>query len=472
MEKIIGREQDLQKLAEFAASGRPEFVAVYGRRRVGKTFLVRSAFKDKFVFYATGIIEGTYEDELEAFNTGLERYGWMGEKAVNWMDAFKKLAELLKKKCARRKTRQVVFIDELPCFDTPNSGFVRALDFFWNSSASWIDNVMFVVCGSATSWMLKNLIHSHAGLHKRLTHDIHLHPFDLATTEKYIRSRKGRWDRLSILQMYSTIGGIPYYLSLLDLNLSVAENVDLMFFSDNAKLKEEYRALYRSMYKDPEDYMAIIEVLATKQEGMTRTELIEALNVADNGHFGDKLEDLVSCDFLRMYNNGTRQNGGIYQLMDFYTMFYHRFGKRRTTDEHLWRNMLNDPKQNTFYGLAFEKVGMFHFRQITRALGVSGIHTEFYSWRSKESDPRVQIDMVIDRKDGIVNICEMKYSRMPYVMTAKEADKIRLREETFVMENQDKQWTQVVVIAAKGLKQNAHSDVAVKVMTLDDLFGE
>ena len=218
--------------------------------------------------------------------------------------------------------------------------------------------------------------------------------------------------------------------------------------------------------------MAIIEVLATKQEGMTRTELIEALNVADNGHFGDKLEDLVSCDFLRMYNNGTRQNGGIYQLMDFYTMFYHRFGKRRTTDEHLWRNMLNDPKQNTFYGLAFEKVGMFHFRQITRALGVSGIHTEFYSWRSKESDPRVQIDMVIDRKDGIVNICEMKYSRMPYVMTAKEADKIRLREETFVMENQDKQWTQVVVIAAKGLKQNAHSDVAVKVMTLDDLFGE
>lgn len=245
-----------------------------------------------------------------------------------------------------------------------------------------------------------------------------------------------------------------------------------MFFADNAKLKEEYRALYRSMYKEPEDYMAIIEVLATKQDGMTRTELIEALKVADNGHFGDKLEDLVSCDFLRLYNNGTRQNGGIYQLMDFYTMFYHRFGKRRTTDEHLWRNMLNDPKQNTFYGLAFEKVGMFHFRQITRALGVSGIHTEFYSWRSKESDPRVQIDMVIDRKDGIVNICEMKYSRMPYVMTAKEADKIRLREETFVMENPDKQWTQVVVIAAKGLKQNAHSDVAVKVLTVDDLFGE
>lgn len=471
MEKIIGREQDLQKLTEFASSNRPEFVAVYGRRRVGKTFLVRSAFNDKFVFYATGVIEGSREDELEAFNIGLERYGWTGGKAANWMDAFKKLAELLKKKCARRKTRQVVFIDELPCFDTPNSGFVSALDHFWNSSASWMDNIMFVVCGSATSWMLKNLIHSHAGLHKRLTHDIHLHPFDLATTEKYIRSRKGKWDRLSILQIYSTIGGIPYYLSMLDPNLSVAENVDLMFFADNAKLKEEYRALYRSMYKEPEDYMAIIEVLATKQEGMTRMELIEALKVADNGHFGDKLEDLVSCDFLRLYNNGTKQNGGIYQLMDFYTMFYHRFGKRRTTDDHLWRNMLNDPKQNTFYGLAFEKVGMFHFRHITRALGVSGIHTEFYSWRSKESDPQVQIDMVIDRKDGIVNICEMKYSRMPYVMTAKEADKIRLREETFVMENPDKQWTQVVVIAAKGLKQNAHSDVAVKVLTLDDLFG-
>ncbi len=472
MEKIIGREKEMARLTEFASSDRPEFVAVYGRRRVGKTFLVRSAFRDKFVFYTTGIIEGTYEQELEAFNTGLERYGWKGDKAKNWMDAFKMLAELLKKKSARRKTRQVVFIDELPCFDTQNSGFIPALDFFWNSSASWMDNVMFVVCGSATSWMLKNLIHSKGGLHKRLTHDIALHPFDLATTEKYCKSRMGKWDRLSILQAYSVLGGIPYYLSLLDFNESVAENIDRMFFLDEALLKDEYKALYRSMYKNPEDYMAIIEKLTEKREGMTRVELAQALQTHDNGRFGDMLENLEHCDFIRRYNNGTNENGGIYQLVDFFTLFYHLFGKKRTTDDRYWSNMLNDPSQNTFYGLAFERVCVLHFRQVLKALGVSGIHTEVYAWRSKVSDPAVQIDMVIDRKDGVVNICEMKYSRLPYVMTKAEAERIELREATYVAENPDKQWTQVVMITTKGLKRNAHSDVAKKELTLDELFGE
>lgn len=470
MERIIGRDNELARLTEIAASDRPEFVAVYGRRRVGKTFLVRSAFNDKFVFYATGIIEGTYEQELEAFNIGLERYGWTGDRARNWMEAFDMLSKLLKKKCARRKTRQVVFIDELPCFDTQNSGFIPALDFFWNSSASWMDNVMFVVCGSATSWMLKNLIHSKGGLHKRLTHDIPLHPFDLGTTEKYCRSRRGKWDRMSILQVYSVLGGIPYYLSLLDFNESVAANIDRMFFADEAMLKDEYRALYRSMYKNPEDYMAIIEKLAGVRQGMKRVELAAALKTHDNGRFGDMLEDLVHCDFIRRYNNGENENGGIYQLIDFYTLFYHLFGKKRTTDNRYWSNMLNDPSQNTFYGLAFERVCMFHFRQVIKALGVSGIHTEFYSWRSRRSEPAVQIDMVIDRTDGVVNICEMKYSRLPFVMSKTEAEKIETREATFIAENPNKQWTQVVLITTKGMKRNSHSDVVKKELTLDNLF--
>lgn len=472
MEKIIGRQQEISKLTEFAASDKAEFVAVYGRRRVGKTFLIRSVFKDKFAFYTTGIIEGTFEQELEAFNTGLENYGYKGSPATNWMDAFKKLSELLKKKCSRRKTRQVVFMDELPCFDTQNSGFIPALDFFWNSSASWMDNVIFVVCGSATSWMIKNLIHSHGGLHKRLTHDIHLHPFDLYTTEKYCAAKRGKWDRLSILQMYTALGGVPYYWSLVDFTKSVAENVDLMFFSDNATLKLEYHALYRSVFKNPEAYMSVIELLAKNKQGMTRAELASTLKVADNGHFGDILSDLVHCDFIRLYNNGTKQVGGIFQLMDFFTLFYHKFGKTRTTDNRFWQNHINDPKQNNWYGLAFERICLFHFRHIIKSLGVSGIHTEFYAWRSKKSVPAAQIDMVIDRADGIVNICEMKYSRLPYQLTISEKSKIQHREEAFLAENPDKQWTQIVMVTIRGLKQNAHSSIAQKVLTIDDLFIE
>ena len=470
MEALIGREHEMAQLADFAASGRAEFVALYGRRRVGKTFLVRSFFKDKFAFYATGIIEGSFEQELEAFNIGLNNYGYDGAPATNWMEAFKALAALLKRKCARRRKRQVVFVDELPCFDTPNSGFVPALDFFWNSCGSWMDNIFFVVCGSATSWMVKNLVYSHGGLHKRLTHDIHLHPFDLYTTERYCKSRSGRWDRLAILQMYTALGGVPYYWSLVDFTKSVAENIDKMFFDDSAKLKLEYHALYRSVYRRPEAYLAVIDMLAQNKQGMTRAELAGALNIIDNGRFGDILSDLVHCDFVRLYNNGTKRVGGIFQLMDFFTLFYHRFGTASTTDNHFWKNHINDPKQNNWYGLAFERVCQFHFRHITQALGVSGIHTEFYAWRSKHSTPAAQIDMIVERADGVVNICEMKYSRLPYELTLAEAAKIQYREQAFLRENPSKTWTQVVLVTTRGLKGGAHDHIAQKVLNLDHLF--
>jgi len=467
---IIGRDYEIAKLAEYAHSGKPEFVAVYGRRRVGKTFLIRKAFNDKFLFYTTGIIEGTFEQQIDAFNSSLEQYGWRGNKANNWMEAFDMLAKLLKRKCARRSSTQIVFIDELPCFDTQNSGFIPAFDFFWNASASWINNILLVVCGSATSWMLKNLIYSHGGLHKRLTGDIALHPFDLYTVEQYCRSKKGKWDRMSLLQAYCVFGGIPYYLSLLDFNDSVAQNIDRLFFSDKAPMKKEYKALYRSVYTNPAGYMAVVEMLADKKQGMTRAELAKALGVHDNGGFGDMLDNLVNCDFLRRYNNGMKENGGIYQLVDFFTLFYHLFGKKRTTDDMYWSNMLNNPKQNNFYGLAFERVCMFHYRQVIKALGVGGIRTEFYSWRSRTTVPGAQIDMIIDRSDGVVNICEIKYSRLPYVLTKNERKKIEWRETAFQTENRKKQWTQVVMVTTNGLVRNTYSDVAIKEVTLDDLF--
>lgn len=469
MSKLIGREGECAKLTEIAQSNRPEFVAIYGRRRVGKTFLVRQHFNDKFVFFATGIIDGTAEDEMAAFNIGLTRYGYKGTEVHDWMSAFDALDKLLAQKCKRRTTRQVVFIDELPCFDTDGSNFKAALNHFWESSASWRDNVMFVVCGSATSWMLNNLIYSHGGLHKRLTHSIHLSPFDLATTEAYCKSHRCKWGRLSILQAYSVFGGVPYYWSLLDFNKTVAENIDANFFQDKSTLANEYNVLIRALYKNPEPYMNILQQLAKTKQGMTRVELAEALKVHDNGHFGDMLTNLCECDFIRRYNNGENENGGIYQLMDFFLLFYHQFGKLHTTDNHYWEKHIGSPEQNTWYGLAFERIGMAHFRHVIRALRWDTIHTEFYSWRSKKSDPAVQIDMVVDRGE-VCAICEMKYSQTDYVLDKDEAHKMAMREQTFKQEHPKLSWTQVVLITTFGLKQNAYSDGVQKVISMDDLF--
>lgn len=468
MEIIIGREHELGLLSKYYASNRPEFIALYGRRRVGKTFIVRSFFKDKFDFFATGILDGPYEEELKSFNDSLREYGYKGTTPNNWMDAFSALSGLITK--AKRKKRCVVFLDEISCFDTPNSGFTRALGHFWNKYASMQDNVFLVICGSATSWMTKNVLNNKGGLHNRKTHEIHLRPFNLAKTELYFASRKARWSRQSILQAYMIFGGVPYYLSLLDMEESLPANIDNLFFSEDAPMRREYQRLYRSVFKTPERYMNIIKALSTNKSGMTRTEISEAVGIDSGSGLSEMLENLVACDFIRSYHNGFKKNGEIYQLMDFYTLFYHQFCAHPSTDQNYWKNTLNSPLQNTWYGLSFERVCMAHIPEILQSLHLDTIHTEYYSFRSKETASKVQIDLVIDRSDDFVDIIEIKYSRSKYEMTKDEREKIERRVARFVSETKTRKGVQTVLITTHGCEMNRNADVCQHYLTLDDLF--
>ena len=470
MERITGREAEIAKLTDYQDSGRSEFVAIYGRRRVGKTFLVRSFFRDKFDFYATGIIDGSAEEEQEAFHQALVRYGHKGGRATTWIQAFTQLADLLERKNRNRQRRLVVFIDELPCFDTKRSGFLHALDLFWNSRASWLDNIYFVVCGSATSWMMRNIVNNRAGLHKRTTHTLHLRPFSLGQAEEYLASRKFRWPRIAILQAYMVLGGIPYYLSLLDPRKNLPDNIDSLFFSPEAELGGEYRRLFLSLFRNAEGYMEILRLLSTHRDGYTRIEIAGKLGMADNGALSDMLGDLEQCDFLRRYNNGRKQNGGIYQLVDFFTLFHHHFLVKRITDEHFWRNHLGTPEQNTWYGLTFERVCLWHVSQIVRGLHLDTIAHEYYAWRSSESSPAVQIDLIIDRADGICTICEMKYSKDDYTLTESEYRKIIRRMETFVRETSHRDGIQVSIVTTYALHDNMYSEISPIPITMEQLF--
>ncbi len=470
MEKVIGRQEELEKLQSYADSGKSEFVALYGRRRVGKTFLIRCFFKDKFDFYATGIIEGPKAVQMEAFHSALVRYGHKGAKATSWIEAFNQLADLLERKSKKKQGRLAVFIDELPCFDTPASGFLQALDLFWNSRASWMDNIYFVICGSATSWMMRNIVNNKAGLHKRTTHTMHLRPFSLGQTEEYLVSRKFRWPRLSVLQIYMVLGGVPYYLSLLDPKKNVPDNIDTLFFSANPELEDEYNRLFRSLFKNADGYMEIVRLLSTRKDGFTRKEIAEGLKIPNNGHLSDMLDDLENCDFIRRYNNGTMQKNGIYQLIDFFSLFHYKFGTRRITDEHFWRNSLGTPEQNTWYGLTFERVCLWHVSQIIRGLRLDAIRHEYYAWRSKESSPAVQIDLVIDRADGITTVCEMKYSKDDYTLSEKEYRNIVRRMEVFQKETKHKGGVQASIVTTYGLQDNMYSEISPVAITMEELF--
>lgn len=468
MERLIGRERELEQLQKYTQSGKEEFVALFGRRRVGKTFLVRKFFQDKFDFYVTGLIGGTKSDEMAAFNESLVNYGFEGDAAKDWFQAFNNLASLLKKKSDGNQ-RLVVFIDELPCFDTPRSGFVKALDYFWNSKGSWMSNLLFVVCGSATSWMIRNIIDNKGGLHNRITHEMHLQPFSLNLVEQYLRSKGALWDRLSIAQLYMALGGIPYYLSLLDYELSVAENIDALFFAKNAELKKEYKRLFKSLYKNPEGYMSVITLLARKKEGMTRTEISKKLKI-EGSQLTAMLEDLVNCDFIEAFNNGNKKNDCIYRLMDFYTLFYNHFCTRRTTDIRFWRNHLGQPLLNTWHGLAFERLCMAHMEEIKYDLHLDTIYTEYYSWRSKSSKPGAQIDLVIERSDNVFTICEIKYSQGNYTLDHEEYEKIVRRRDAFATERKLKSVPQVVLITTCGLTPHHYSDIQKRPVLLDALF--
>lgn len=472
MSQLIGREKEQNLLQKCIDSDRSEFIAIYGRRRVGKTFLVTETFGKKLDFDMTGVIDGDKEDQMVSFNMSLRASGYEGKKVTCWYEAFEALKEVVGKKAAQQDS-VIIFIDELPCLDTLRSGLVKALDLFWNGWANRQSNVKLIVCGSATTWIVDNIIDNHGGLHNRITHEMHIHPFTLHDTEAYLAANGFKWNRLTVAQAYMVFGGIPYYLSLLDNGQSLPANIDRLFFRRDAEMKKEFERLFKALFKSPQAYVDIIQLLAANKKGLTRKEISEKLKRETGGHLSKLLENLENCDFIRKYNVRERKinsNNGIYQLTDFYIQFYHDFCRKYSTDEHLWENSINSPKQNTWYGLAYERLCMAHIPQIKEALGIQRIRTEYYSWRSKESVPAAQVDLIIERADQIISLCEIKYSRGAYAIDAKEEERLRNRMADFADETKVKQAVQLVLITTFGLKENAHSSEVNDKLVLDDLF--
>lgn len=470
--EIIGRKEEIRQLQAYCESGRPEFIAVYGRRRIGKTFLIDEFFHYQYSFSVSGVLDGSPTEQITAFTQALRKIGYQGDMPQSWMNAFFILSELLETRLSENQ-RCTIFIDELPCFDTPRSGFIQAFSHFWNTWGQKHPQVLLIVCGSATTWMIKNIIDSHGGLHNRITHEIHLRPFTLNETESMLQSMQIHWDRLSILQIYMIMGGIPYYLSLLQKGESIVQAIDRLYFSANANLQSEYKRLFASLFREPEPYLEIMRILSTSRKGITREEMIKALGKKDNGHLSEYLQNLIKCDFIRYYFVKTkkiRKTNGLYQLTDFFTIFHNTFLTRPNNDEHYWSHNLQTPLMNTWLGLAFERVCMAHIPQIKRCLGIDRIGTEYYSWRSKTSENGSQIDLLIERADRIINLCEIKYSTTPYSIDKSEEMKLRIRQSDFAEETGTKYAIFPTMITTYGIRKNAYSGYIQAEVTLDDLF--
>ena len=480
---IVGRNREIALLKECHKTAKSEFVVIYGRRRVGKTFIVNECLSKNFVFKATGVFNQPRLEQIENFYVAIQK--WFGADLLvkcgvtkcpkDWLEAFCALEKLLTATPKPKRGKKVIFLDELPWMDTQRSGFIHALEHFWNSYAAWTHDIILVVCGSAASWIVNKVINNRGGLHNRLTRLIRLKPFTLAETEEFLKGKGFRWNRYDVAQCYMSMGGIPYYLDNIPTDVSSYPlAIDRMFFSQDGILRLEYDMLYKSLFSNSGFYEIIVEQLANKKMGMTLNELSDTAKILKGGHLTEYLDNLERCGFIRKYNAyGNRKKGTIYQLTDLYTLFYLQFVKENiSSDGAHWQAMIDSPSRRAWSGYAFEILCLSHIEQIRDALGFSSVSCSVSAWKSGPTDLHdgAQIDLVIDRRDQIVNLCEMKFSNSKYAIDAKYEEELRNKLYAFKVETKTRSALHLTMVTTYGVKQNYHSGIVTSQVVLDDLF--
>ncbi len=468
---IIGREEEIAILRDKFVSSKSEFVALYGRRRIGKTFLVRNVFEGKFTFRITGMTQVSLQEQLTNFNDALQDQYLRPnlKKAENWKEAFKQISQIVEKSKQKKK---VIFIDELPWFDTTHSGFIPALEHFWNSWASARKDILLIVCGSAASWMINKLINNKGGLHNRVTQKIKIEPFTLKECNELLLNKKITLDYYQLIQLYMALGGIPFYWDSIDKGLSASQNIDKLCFARNGLLTEEFNNLFKSLFIKAERHEAVVTTLAKKSKGLTRDEISRDSKLANGGGLTRLLEELEESGFIRRYMPfGKKAKNSLYQLSDFFSLFHIKWIKGQSTHgKNHWVKMIENPKYRAWSGYAFEQACLAHIEQIKEALGISGMGTETSSWKSVQSKDGAQIDLVIDRRDGVINLCEMKFSVEQFIIDKKYDAELRNKIGAFRAETHTKKTIFLTLITTFGLHVNAYSGNIQSDLKMDVLF--
>ena len=483
---IIGREKEIEKLNELYNSENAELVALYGRRRVGKTFLIDEVFNDRMTFRHSGLspIDDRYKtgsgrrskmkEQLKHFYRSLLMQGMKkSRQPESWLDAFYMLEDFLQER-DDGNNRQLVFIDEIQWLDTPRSGFMTGLEAFWNGWACHRHNIMVIVCGSSTSWIMDNLINNHGGLYDRITYQIKLDPFSLHECEKYFKAKCFEISRYDITSAYMAVGGIPYYLGYFDRRLSLVQNIDAVFFGNDAPLKHEYDRLFSSLFVNPDTMKSIVEAIGSRNRGLTRQEVLEKTGIPNSGEFSNYLKALISGTFIIKYCSfGGSKREEYYKLVDPFCIFYLRFVKESLSGGNIsWTNIADSGKVTAWKGHAFENVCFNHIRQIKSALGISGVSTRESLWskRGDEDSAGAQIDLIIERKDNVINMCEAKFYNDEFSVDKKYHFTLVRRKNQMLDMVSPKAAVHSTLITTYGLKQNEYSGDFISTVTMDDLF--
>ena len=477
MKNLIGREAEIKVLKEALASNSAELVALYGRRRVGKTHLIRTVYQKELILELTGINNAPFNEQIENFTLTIARTLKLPISRltpVSWLQAFHVLMDVLEPHLEGE--RKVLFLDELPWFDSHKSGFLSAFDHFWNTWASKQDNLVVVICGSAASWMIQNIVRNKGGLHNRITRRLRLMPFNLNETALFLESQNIDLTAYQIVQLYMVMGGIPHYLKNVKRGESVIQAIDRMCFTNDGFLSDEFIDLYAALFGSSEKHELIVKTLAQKSSGMTRNEIVETCQIASGGTLTNLLDELLQSGFISEYSPFSKSSKeNIYKLSDEFSLFYVKFmDNSKAFGQGTWQSKTSDNAWKIWCGLAFESLSLKHIPQIKKALGIASVYTEQSAWRyvaKDNTEQGAQIDLLIDRQDNCINLCEIKFSLTEYELDKKTAENLNQKRRIFLAQSKTKKSVFITMLTTFGVKENAHYFATVhNQLMMDALF--
>jgi len=490
--EIIARKKEKKVLADILWSKSAELLAIYGRRRVGKTFLVRNFFEslDNVIYFEMAGQKqesGEYAPlkyQLGNFKYQFERtFSKEIQVPQSWQEAF----NILKKEVDRfddANVKLILFFDELPWLCSPKSGFFEALDQAWNTSFERQHNVKVIVCGSAASWMLKKIVHAKAGFSRRITHKIQLPPFSLKETKEYLTFKGFDLSLMSIAEIYMIFGGIPYYLNFMNPHKSIYQNIEDECFDISGRLVDEYHLVFDSLFNHSNNHKKIVEFIASRQKGVLLKELTKQFSSLKGGSLSRIIDNLVGSSFIKktapLYNE---KKGTTYRIIDEYILFYLKWIKSapqsiiESPNTLYFQSIAQKNAYSSWKGFAFERLCLKHEYQIRKALGIHKILTMpsmvyFYDEQGKRSS---QIDLLFERADRVITICEMKYSETEYSLKKSDIKSMMHKKKDLRRYLSAKKKGQkdihICYITSNGVKHNQNFyELQPSVLHLNDLF--
>lgn len=477
--KLVGRQKEREILGRVRDSGEPEFVAIYGRRRIGKTFLIREFFGEELCFEVTGIHGASTATQLRSFGhelTLMLEAPMEIETPASWQEAFRILETGLTAVLAKRKGRVVVFFDEMPWLDTHRSGFLKALGHFWSTWGSRQKQLVLVAGGSAARWMIRKVLRDRGDLRDQVTRQLRLEPFSLAECEQYFRQRGVGLTRPQICEIVMVTGGLPHYLKEVEEGKSAAQCIESLCFSDVGVLRDEFEEVFPSHFARPANHRAVVKALAGAGNGLTRNDLVEITGVVSGGGLTSVLKELEEAGFVgTTLPFGKKSNDQFYRLEDAFSLFSLRWmgkgGKKRVS----WDQVVDRPTWRAWARYAFGSVCRQHVQQMKAALGIAAVDTEESAWSynppASAVMPEAQIDLLIDRRDDCINLCTHKFAGGPFAIDRKEAERLRRTQEVFRQVSGSRKALRLTLVTPHGVHSNAYAKELVQSeVVLDDLF--